>query len=261
MSSQINQGIHWWIRNVNYLVAFVSYRTDVIELSKIHRVRYNGFAAPSKPQLDTTEFWHIMHYDLNNNFNCFRHAFCLSTIWYVTAYRFFWGKRSLSISLICFILQNQNYIHFLNIEKLSIANPHSFECHKANFSQVYPVSPSFPSRQCKTADFYVSLIENHSLLHVHLGPRTSTIERWSQLAKNPCCCKRFMTFCAYTQKLLTNSKWSCDLVSKIHRFHSGFNFRGVTQSSSWDFNGINPKEESKWELTVSHIVTNLLFNV
>lgn len=31
------------------------------------------------------------------------------------------------------MVQNQNNIAFLNIEKLQISNPHSFECHKKIF--------------------------------------------------------------------------------------------------------------------------------
>lgn len=159
------------------------------------------------------------------------------------------------------MVQNQNNIAFLNIEKLQISNPHSFECHKKNFPQAYAVPPGFTSKQCKTTDFCVSLIQTHKLVDIRLGSRTSGIKRWPKLAKNPCCYKRFMTFSAYTQKLLTNSKQLCDSVCKIHRSHSGFNFRVVTQSNSCNFNGIiNPKEESKWEQTISPVVTNLLFN-
>lgn len=89
----------------------------------------------------------------------------------------FSGKKSPLITLICFMVQNQNNIAFLNTEKLQIPNPHSFECHKKNFPQVYVVPPGFTSKQCKTTDFCVSLIQTHKLVDIHLGSRTSGIKR------------------------------------------------------------------------------------
>lgn len=112
-------------------------------------------------------------------------------------------------------------------------------------SYVWILQRHLTSLQCKATYFCVLFVffflkKRHKLVHGNLAPGIFGIKRQSKMPRILASMPSLWFLVPILRKFWLATNRSCDLVCKIHRSHSGFNFMGVTQNSSWDFIRINP---------------------